>query len=555
MKNRVLLFVFFLVFVGTSDICFSQTKENSSEEETIAIYCSPDLTKLTTLWVEEFSKQNQEKHFVIESIQSYSLIGGLSEPSISFVSENFVPKVSSENTRQVLIARDIVVPIFNSENPLSSDIEQQGISPQKLALALSNNKNWNELLQKSESLPFTYYTYSDASINMRITDFLNMSTEKLNASNLLNVNELFAKIQQDKNSIGFCRLTDLENNLAFKNIKILPIDKNGNGKLDYVEQIYTDINTFKRGVWIGKYSTNLVTNIYSVDKVENINKTQEAFLLWILTDGQNNLNSNGYTELVSSEIQGKLDKITEKTLLADTAPQKYANLKSILIWIGILLLIGLLIDFVAFQWNRKAAKRIKNYEQQNIFSENELQLPAGFYFDKTHTWAFMEKNGEVKIGLNDFFPSITGQLTGVKLKSQHETVTKGEVLLSIIQEGKQLDIKAPVSGTIKELNTNLLHNASLLNFSPYDEGWAYKIEPNNWLRETEFLLRADTFKSWFNLEYLRFKDFLAIVKIPDETLQPLMVLQEGGEIKKSVLKDFEPEVWEDFQLHFIDSIS
>ena len=45
---------------------------------------------------------------------------------------------------------------------------------------------------------------------------------------------------------------------------LLPIDRNGNGLIDYNEKIYDDINDFSRGVWIGKYPKSLFSNIYSV---------------------------------------------------------------------------------------------------------------------------------------------------------------------------------------------------------------------------------------------------------------------------------------------------
>ena len=38
-----------------------------------------------------------------------------------------------------------------------------------------------------------------------------------------------------------------------ENLRLLPLDKNGNGQIDFNEMIYEDLNAFTRGVWIGKY--------------------------------------------------------------------------------------------------------------------------------------------------------------------------------------------------------------------------------------------------------------------------------------------------------------
>ena len=60
----------------------------------------------------------------------------------------------------------------------------------------------------------------------------------------------------------------------------------------------------------------------------------------------------------------------------------------------------------------------------------------------------MEQNGIVKVGIDDFLQHITGPITRIKMKNEGDKVKKGEQILSLIQNGKQLNIYAPVSGTI-----------------------------------------------------------------------------------------------------------
>ena len=51
------------------------------------------------------------------------------------------------------------------------------------------------------------------------------------------------------------------------------------------------------------------------------------------------------------------------------------------------------------------------------------------------------------------------------------------------------------------------------------------------------------------LEYTRTQTHLP------EALEFAHVLQDGGEIRDGILEDFGPEIWEDFQAHFIDAAS
>jgi len=175
------------------------------------------------------------------------------------------------------------------------------------------------------------------------------------------------------------------------------------------------------------------------------------------------------------------------------------------------------------------------------------------YYDKSHTWAFMEKDGTVKIGLDDFLQHVIGTTSKIIMKKVGEKVKKGEAIFSLIQKGKLLIIHAPVTGIIKEQNDKLHHNSSLINSSPYSEGWVYAIEPLNWMREIQFLVVAEKYKEWIKGEFTRLKDFLAAVTLSNKMEFAQIALQEGGEIRDGVLAELGPEVWEDFQNNFINT--
>ena len=134
---------------------------------------------------------------------------------------------------------------------------------------------------------------------------------------------------------------------------------------------------------------------------------------------------------------------------------------------------------------------------------------------------------------------------GVKIK-------KGEPLLTIIQKGKHLFIKSPVSGTITACNSTLIKNSSALNTAPYTDGWVYSIEPTNWLREIQFLSMAEKYTNWLKDEFSRLRDFFATIANANAPSYSFITLQDGGELKDNILSDLGPEVWEDFQTKFID---
>jgi len=207
------------------------------------------------------------------------------------------------------------------------------------------------------------------------------------------------------------------------------------------------------------------------------------------------------------------------------------------------------------QLSRRNSQKLVNAKTavSRAFNEASVLAPKGVLFDKTHTWAFMEKGGEVKIGIDDFLLHVTGPVNRVKMKQPGQEIRKGEPAITIIQNGKQLNINAPVSGTVLIKNDLLVGDSTLLNQSPVQDGWIYSIEPSNWERESQFLFVADKYKEWIKNEFARLKDFLAYNRFTSKTEFMPVMLQDGGELNDNLLSDFGPDVWEEFQDKFINT--
>lgn len=181
-----------------------------------------------------------------------------------------------------------------------------------------------------------------------------------------------------------------------------------------------------------------------------------------------------------------------------------------------------------------------------------LRIPQGIFYSKNHTWAYLEKSGTAKVGVDDLLMHITGELNIRQLKNPGEHVSKGELMAEMDQKGKSLKVFSPISGTIVNSNPELDMDPGLLNKDPYGQGWIYKIKPSIWVEQIPTLLIADDATQWFNRELLRYKDFLAtnMVKYSPD---PLMItLQDGGELSDNSLSGLPEEMWQDFQKEFLN---
>jgi glycine cleavage system H lipoate-binding protein len=373
---------------------------------------------------------------------------------------------------------------------------------------------------------------------------------------ILDKTELVTTIQKDPNALGFCLLTDItdpEKQLCAENILLLPIDRNMNGKVDYLESFYDDLNMFSRAVWIGKYPRPLYTDIHIISKDQPTGAAETAFLSWIMTSGQPYLALNGYSDLAYTERQSRLDKINNITL--NLPPVEEANsIPKLVLLISLAVLFAGLIIGTALRYGRNRSLPLPESPKSGpgIFDESSISVPKGLYFDKSHTWAFMEKDGNVRIGIDDFLQRVTGQITRVDMKQPGDKIKRGEKLVSIAHKGKQLNIYSPVSGIIKDYNRSITNNASLINSAPYSDGWIYMVEPANWAGETRILSMADNYIKWLYEEFARLKDFLAINLNSDRLNYSRIVLQDGGMLKEDILQDLSPKIWEDFQTDFLD---
>jgi glycine cleavage system H lipoate-binding protein len=165
----------------------------------------------------------------------------------------------------------------------------------------------------------------------------------------------------------------------------------------------------------------------------------------------------------------------------------------------------------------------------------------------------MEQDGLVKIGIDDFLKHVVGAITQLKLRVPGEKVRKGEKILTVIRDGKQLNIYSPVTGFIRKQNEFLSSTPAKINDSTFTENWVYQIEPSNWSRDVNFMFMIDKYRDWLNDEFARLKDFMANSANSNQLVYQHVVLQDGGELKDNILADLGPEVWEDFQTQFIDT--
>jgi glycine cleavage system H lipoate-binding protein/ABC-type phosphate transport system substrate-binding protein len=527
-----------------------------SMTNTAKISSSPELYNLAQNWVKDYNAANPSSMISVEQT-----ITGKAETAenLFFVSDENAPALTNLSNWKMVVGRDIIVPITSAKNPMVNQLTQIGISAEEFALLFkgTESKNWSVCVPNGQNVPVQIYVSDKQYLLTSLEAFTKTSIASANIKRLYSTEELISAVQNDQFSIGFCKLSDLRTMNIYEgteSVRLLPIDKNGNGRLENFENIYGSPGEFTHGVWIGKYPNALCENVYAVSITKPTQKSELAFLSWVLGEGQKSLNTNGYCDLTSSEKESSLASLLGGNTGNPNLSSIVTSPKSWPVMLTIAGLVGLFL--VIFFYSKSSSGSIPvdpHIQLGPLMIEKVMDVPKGLYFDKTHTWAFMEQDGNVRIGIDDFLQHITGKLTKIKMREAGEQVRKGETIMTIIQEGKQLNIYAPISGTILEQNESLLTDTGIINASPFFKGWVYQIEPKNWLREVQFMFMGDKYAEWLKDEFTRLKDFIAATVRSNNLAYAHVVLQDGGEITDNVLAEMDPKVWEDFQTQFIDS--
>ena len=136
----------------------------------------------------------------------------------------------------------------------------------------------------------------------------------------------------------------------------------------------------------------------------------------------------------------------------------------------------------------------------------EFEFPDDLYYDREHNWARVEGETVVQ-GMSSYGQHLASEIVYAETPRVGREVKQGEYFMSM-ESGKWVGrIRAAVSGKIREANEELEWEASVINESPYDEGWLARIEASD-LSELDNLLRASDpeFASFLEEEMARYGD-------------------------------------------------
>lgn len=103
-----------------------------------------------------------------------------------------------------------------------------------------------------------------------------------------------------------------------------------------------------------------------------------------------------------------------------------------------------------------------------------MSFPINLKYTDSHEWV-REYEGGAEIGLTDFAQSEMGDLVFVNLPQVGDEVTVGERFADVESVKAVSDVYSPVTGTVSEVNEELLDSPEKINEKAYD-AWLIRVK-------------------------------------------------------------------------------
>ena len=109
-----------------------------------------------------------------------------------------------------------------------------------------------------------------------------------------------------------------------------------------------------------------------------------------------------------------------------------------------------------------------------------------------HEWIRLDSDGTGTVGITHYAQEQLGDIVFVELPEVGRKLKRGEDAAVIESVKAAAECKAPVSGTVTEVNTALADEPGKVNQDPTGAGWFFKLKPDD-PAELESLMDETTY--------------------------------------------------------------
>ena len=287
---------------------------------TISISGAWALYPMAVKWAEEFQKIYPKVRIDIQAGGAgkgmADVLAGMVD--IGSVSREIYPEEIEKGAFPISVTKDAVIPTVNAQNPFLTEILKRGVKRETFGgiWITGEVKTWGEVIGREEKTSLRVYTRSDAcGAAQTWAVYLGKKQEDLLGVGVYGDPGLAEAVRRDWLGIGFNNINyayDAKSMLPVAGIKVIPVDINGNSRIDEEENFYNTREELTDAINRGAYPSPPARDLYFVTKGKPEKKVLVEFLRWVLTEGQSYVPETGYIPLSKEKLDSGLKKIGMK---------------------------------------------------------------------------------------------------------------------------------------------------------------------------------------------------------------------------------------------------
>ena len=123
------------------------------------------------------------------------------------------------------------------------------------------------------------------------------------------------------------------------------------------------------------------------------------------------------------------------------------------------------------------------------------EVPSDLKFLDSHEWVKVDDN-TVVVGISDHAQNELGEVVFVELPAIGDEFVSGDEAAVVESVKAASEVYTPISGEVIEVNDALEENPELVNTSPYEDGWFFKLKVSDEnLGSIDSLMTAEEYSS------------------------------------------------------------
>ena len=124
------------------------------------------------------------------------------------------------------------------------------------------------------------------------------------------------------------------------------------------------------------------------------------------------------------------------------------------------------------------------------------KTPSDLKFLASHEWIRLIDDNVVVVGISDHAQDQLGDVVFVELPGVGDSVVSGDEAAVVESVKAASEVYSPFTGEVVEVNEALEVNPELVNSSPYEDGWFFKLKVSDEnLENIHSFMNADSYLS------------------------------------------------------------